>query len=267
MRVAGGSVGTSLGMSSSATPRGLLFGTSAESYERFRLGYPDEVVERTLAYAGRPVTSAVEVGAGTGKATRAFLSRGIAVTALEPDPEMLAVLERETAGMAVTSSMSTLEEYDGPPADLVYAAASMHWTDPATRWRKAADLLVEGGVVAVFGSPIRAADPEVQDAVTEAVALRLEDEAFRPHAERSVDHSWPADELAASGLFGDVEQHVLAREVLLPQREYIGYLSTLSAYLQLASAQREDLLRRVAGVVPAQIRVDLTLGLVLGRRL
>ena len=56
-------------MSSAGTPRGLLFGTAAESYERFRLGYPDEVVVRTLSHADRPVATAVEVGAGTGKAT------------------------------------------------------------------------------------------------------------------------------------------------------------------------------------------------------
>ena len=53
-RVARG-VGTRPLMSASATPRGLLFGTAAETYERFRLGYPDEVVDRTLPFAGRPV--------------------------------------------------------------------------------------------------------------------------------------------------------------------------------------------------------------------
>ena len=63
-------------MSTSATPRGLLFGTAAESYERFRLGYPDEVVDRTLAYAGRPVSSAVEVGCRHGQGHPAFASRG-----------------------------------------------------------------------------------------------------------------------------------------------------------------------------------------------
>ena len=126
-------------MSTSATPRGLLFGSAAESYERFRLGYPDEVVDRTLSYADRPVADALEIGAGTGKATRAFASRGIHVTALEPDPDMCTVLRREIQAMPVSPVHTRFEEYDGDRVDLVYAAAAMHWTDPATRWQRVHD--------------------------------------------------------------------------------------------------------------------------------
>ena len=50
--------------------RGLLFGMVAESYERYRLDYSNDLVDTILAYAGRPVHSALEVGAGTGKAGR-----------------------------------------------------------------------------------------------------------------------------------------------------------------------------------------------------
>src|SRR5215211_7921036 len=149
-----GAVGTRFCMTTSATPRGLLVAAAAESYERFRLGYPDEVVDRTLAYAGRPVRTAVEVGSGTGKATRAFASRGIRITALEPDPSMFTVLRRESVAMPVTPVHCRYEEFDGPPVDLVYAASAWHWTDPATRWTRTARLLVEGGVVASFGTPM-----------------------------------------------------------------------------------------------------------------
>jgi trans-aconitate methyltransferase len=255
-------------MTTSATPRGLLFGTAAESYERFRLGYPDEVVERTLSYVGRPVQGALEVGAGTGKATRAFASRGVRVTALEPDAEMFAVLQRETAGMPVEPVLSTYEKYDGPPVDLVYAAAAMHWVDPAIRWTRTADLLRDGGAVAMFGSPMRIADPEVQDAVAAAMEPTLEDDAFRPHDDTNdrTRRSPITREIQESGRFTDVEEHELAREVVVPKKEYIGYLSTLSAYLQLEPAERTEVLHRVADVVPAQVRLDLTIGLHLARR-
>lgn len=247
--------------------RGLLFGSVAESYERFRLGYPDEVVDRTLSYAGGQVAAAVEVGAGTGKATRAFASRGIAVTALEPDPDMFAVLERETAAMPVTPVQSRYEEYVAGPVDLLYAASAWHWTDPATRWTHAAGLLVDDGVVAVFGSPMRIADPAVQDAVADALPPTLDDEAFRPHGgDWQRGRPWPAYELDGSDLFTDVEEHLLAREVVVPQKEYVGYLSTLSAYLELPMMEREQVLHLAAGVVPAQVRLDLTVSLCLARR-
>lgn len=78
--------------------RGLSFGSIADQYERYRLDYPDEVVEVVQHYAGRPLRSALEVGAGTGKATRLFAARGIHVTALEPDLEKAAVFRRSFVG-------------------------------------------------------------------------------------------------------------------------------------------------------------------------
>ena len=69
--------------------RALSFGGAAAAYERFRTGYPDELVDKVLEYADRPVRTALEIGAGTGKATRVFAARGIAVTATEPDMRQL----------------------------------------------------------------------------------------------------------------------------------------------------------------------------------
>lgn len=248
-----------------ATSRGLLFGTAAESYERFRLGYPDEVVDRTLGFAGRPVEHAIEVGAGTGKATRAFASRGIEVTALEPDPDMFSVLQRETAGMRVDPVPCAFEEYDGARVDLVYAASSWHWTDAAGRWRRTADLLVEAGVVALFGGPMQLADPAVRVAVQDVCRPFLGDDDHRPPGMPTTDGWWHED-LVGSGLFTDVQEHLLVREVVLPAREFVGYVSTVSAYLQLPFDDLQDVLRRVAGVLPAQVRVDNSVRLLLARR-
>jgi SAM-dependent methyltransferase len=251
----------------SAMSRGLLFGGAAESYERFRLGYPDQVVDRTLAFAGRPVVHAIEVGAGTGKATRAFASRGVQVTALEPDPEMFGVLERETRGMPVEPLRCDLESYGGRPTDLVYAAMSWHWTDPDRRCAIAAGLLTDGGTLAIFGGPMHVIDAAVQADVATAVGRDLDDPAFRrPDPDLRAGPSWVDDELRGSGLFADVQHLRIPRDVVLPQREYVGYLSTLSAYLELPMEERQEVLRHVADVLPPQVTVDLSVGLHLARR-
>ncbi len=230
-------------MSSAGTPRGLLFGTAAESYERFRLGYPDEVVVRTLSHADRPVASAVEVGAGTGKATRAFASRGIRVAALEPDPEMYAVLQRETAAMPVQTVLTTFEAYDGPPTDLL---------DP-------------GGVLAIFGSQLRLVDPVLEEAVSVALADEVDDSAFLPKGEPS-GPGWGLADIEGSGLFEDVRSDELVRHVTVSQQEYIGHLSTVSAFLRLAAEDRQDVLRQVLELVPAEVTLDASVVLQLARR-
>jgi SAM-dependent methyltransferase len=140
--------------------RGLLFGSVAECYERYRLDYPDELVDTVLGYAGRPVCTALEVGAGTGKATRPFAARGIEVTALEPDADMAKVLARVTHGLPVRPVVTTFEHFRTESRfDLVYAAAAWHWTSPVTRWAQAVELLVPGGVLALFGAPAELKGP------------------------------------------------------------------------------------------------------------
>jgi SAM-dependent methyltransferase len=250
-----------------ARRRALLFGSVAENYERFRQGYPDAVVERTLGYATGPVRGAVEVGAGTGKATRVFASHGVAVTALEPDRDMCAVLRRVTSGLDVSPVLTSFEDYETDQRfDLLYAAASWHWTDRESRWQRAARLLVPRGTVALFGSPMHVADPDLRAAVDEARRLFVPDDEVRPDRKQTDPGRWPVDELDESGLFGDVEEHVIDRHVVVAAEEFIGYLSTVSAYLLLPPAEHREVLRRIANVLPAELRLDASMKLALARR-
>src|SRR5690348_5574280 len=71
-------------------PRRLTFGAHAEEYERARPAWPEEAA-RWLVPEGAELV--VELGAGTGKLTRAVAALGVRVLAVEPDPRMLAVLQ------------------------------------------------------------------------------------------------------------------------------------------------------------------------------
>ena len=76
----------------------------------------------------------------------------------------------------------------------------------------------------------------------------------------------PLEGVEESGLFTDVTEEVLPRDVLMPQREFVGYLSTVSAYLMLPLARRQQALARIADTLPAQVRLDVTVHLQLARR-
>ncbi|MEV0354984.1 hypothetical protein AB0H71_02875 [Nocardia sp. NPDC050697] len=52
--------------------RALGFGAVARAYDRFRPGDQPALADLVLAHAGRPVRTALEIGAGTGTATRLF---------------------------------------------------------------------------------------------------------------------------------------------------------------------------------------------------
>lgn len=248
--------------------RALSFGSVAAAYERYRPGYPDELVTSVLSYSGRPVTTALEIGAGTGKATRAFAARGVAVTASEPDPAMLEELRRHVPA-TVTPLLASFEDVR-PDAtfDLVFAAASLHWTEPTDRWQRIARLLAPGGVFASFGGPFEVADPAVAQAVRDARAPFLDDDGV-PSPDGTPDDSalqWPGTELIRSDLFDDVRQLVIERRVRLPADDYVAHLSTISAYLELAEPDRAEALRRIGAVLPEQVDLVADLTLHLARR-
>lgn len=246
---------------SGQTRRGLLFGSVADSYERHRLDYPTELIDIVLRYARRPVYTALEVGAGTGKATRLFASRGIEVTALEPDAAMAEVLARATHGLPVIPVVTTFEAFHAESRfDMVYAAAAWHWTDPVTRWAKAVELLILGGVLALFGRPAELKDPDLFAAVDEIEKRLLVNDD-------SADvHPWSIEEMVATDGLADVERRDLRSAATTTAEEFVGRLATVSAYLRLAPGQRADALRQVRAVLPDRVTVDTTVQVSLARR-
>jgi SAM-dependent methyltransferase len=248
--------------------RALSFGSVAQAYERFRPGYPDQVVDEVLAYAGRPVRTALEIGAGTGKATRVFAARGIAVTATDPDPSMLAELRKHVPATVVTVRAGLEDLPLTEDRDLVFAAASLHWTEPDRRWVRLAGMLAPTGVLASFGGQLNPADAGIEDAVR-AVRTPYLDEDDVPSPDGTPESSpvqWPGTELMGSTLFRDVRQSTIGRLLTLSASDYVGHLSTVSAYLQLAEPVRTRVLGRILDVLPEQVPVVADITLHLARR-
>lgn len=250
------------------TERALSFGAVAAAYEQFRPGYPEELVDAVLAYAGRPVRSALELGAGTGKATRLFAARGIPVTATDPDPEMLAELRRHVPA-SVTTVQAALEDLAPEPVhDLVYVAAALHWTRPVGRWQRVAGLLAPSGVFASFGGQLHLADPQVEGAVVEVRSQVLDDDGIPSPDDTPADSplQWPGTELVASADFTDVRQSFFERRLHLSADDYVAHLSTISAYLELSERVRARVLDEIRTILPPRVTVNGDLTLHLARR-
>ncbi|GAB3118862.1 class I SAM-dependent methyltransferase [Streptomyces calidiresistens] len=248
--------------------RALSFGATAEAYERFRPGYPTELLDRVLAYADRPIRTALEIGAGTGKATRLFARHGIAVTATDPDPAMLTELRGHVPPDVRTERAAFEDLRSDEKYGLVYAAASLHWTTPEGRWSRVAALVEPGGVFASFGGPLRPADPAVGEAVRAARAPFLESDGVpSPDGTPPGDAmQWPGTELRRSRWFTDVRQSVIERRYAMSASDYLGHLSTISAYLVLPSAARREVFGRIGRVLPEVVEMDADLTVHLARR-
>ncbi len=221
-----------------------------------------------MEYAGQPVRTALEIGAGTGKATRLFAQRGVTVTATEPDGAMLAELRKH-----VPAHVRTVQApFEGLRPDerygLVYAAAALHWTNPEGRWSRMATLLKPGGVFASFGGSIQLADPAVEEAVRAARAPFLESDDIPSPDGTPPENAmqWPGTELQRSEWFTGVQQHVIERRLTMSARDYIGQLSTISAYLVLPAGEQEQVFRQITQVLPETVEIIADITVHLARR-
>jgi SAM-dependent methyltransferase len=129
------------------------FGAAAAAYAEHRPDYPGAAVRWALEpalSADGPVLDVLDLGAGTGKLSASLVALGHRVTAVEPDPAMLAELR---AGLpAATALAGGAEEIPLPDAsvDAVVAGQAFHWFDQSRALPEIARVLRPGGSLAAL---------------------------------------------------------------------------------------------------------------------
>ncbi|MGP8162155.1 MAG: methyltransferase domain-containing protein [Candidatus Dormibacteria bacterium] len=236
-----------------------IFGEAAELYDRARAGYPVALVDDVLSFAriDGDRLRALEVGAGTGKATVAFAARGIEILALEPSPAMAAVAMRNCRGFPrVRIAVSTFEDW---PAEtgvfgLLFAAQSWHWVDPAVRWVKAAQALQERGVLALMGHRVNWQGEPVRDEMDEIYARVAPDLLAHnpglPGLRRERDDG-VTDEIIRTGDFDDVTERAYQWSARLTAGGFVDLLATQSDHRLLAEAVRAELFDALHALITA----------------
>ena len=107
------------------------FGGVAEAYDRGRPTYPREAAAWLTSDQPRPRLSVLELGAGTGKLTEQLVALGHEVHATEPDPKMLAILEKNHPGVRVSQAPAEEIPAGDSSYDVVVSGQAFHWFDPA----------------------------------------------------------------------------------------------------------------------------------------
>jgi hypothetical protein len=182
--------------------------------------------------------------------------RGCEVTAVELGAEMAAVARRKLAGFpAARVVVAAFEELALPeePFDLVLAATSFHWLDPATRVGKSAAALRPGGALALVGTHHVAGGDEPFVAEVQACYERWMP-GTPPGLRLTPADAIPRDgaEIDRSGLFEPVSFHRYEWELAYTTREYLDVLLTYSGHIALAPRRRRGLLDCIANLIDSR---------------
>ena len=229
------------------------FGVDAERYDRARPPYPDEMVARIVAAAPGP--DVLDVGCGTGIATRQFQAVGCRVLGVDPDARMARFARR--GGLAV--EVATFEDWDpaGRTFDLVIAATAWHWVDPVAGAAKAARILRPGGRLAAFWHV-----PEPPAAVTEALVAALRpvlppdvpvdlDSGRSPRDGYQAMAARAADGIRKADGFGEPEQWRFTWERTYTRDEWLDQLPTSGILTRLPPEPLARVLESVGAAIDA----------------
>lgn len=256
------------------------FEAVADRYLASRPPYPAAAFDLVAARVPPPA-DVLEVGPGPGLATLPVAERGYRVVAIELGERLAAEARRNLAThRSVRVVTANFEEWrpQRPHAfDLVLAASSWHWIDPAIGYERAWAALRQGGWLALMANHPRPGRTGSRSRrfweATDALYRRHAPELV---ARRGWNPSRLPDQGAAirrSGRFAPAERHVIAWRHMFETDAYLALLDTYSdhrilpatARKRLFSAIRELAMRDFGGRVPRYYRTVVHLAQVLPR--
>jgi SAM-dependent methyltransferase len=233
-----------------------VFGTAAAAYTAVRPDYPDRVYEvlRDRCRLG-PASRVLEIGAGSGQATKRLVEVAASVVAVEPSDVLAEDLRARLRAPRLQVVVAAFEDVDlaSSSFDLVAVATAFHWLDTTQALPKIATALKPRGWLALWWNVF--GDPDEPDPFHEATQALLRNLAPSPSAGSggipyALDVAARTEELASHG-FHDIEHEAIRWKLHLDAARTRQLYSTYSNIARLPKARRTTILdeiQRIASV-------------------
>jgi len=250
------------------------------NYDRIRPEYPSELFNDIFRYVRTDTPRrALEIGAGTGKATVPFLDAGYDVTAVEIGEKMSAFLKDRFIGYdnfrVYTAAFEDAVLEEGS-FDLVYAATAFHWVNAETGCPKVYRLLKNGGAFALFRYITVPADGDELYEEIQALYEKYYRPYSRPVRKTYEEYMEPSELKKRFGVedlrhygFCDISIKLYSRTRIFDADEYIALLDTFSDHRSLPESDRTALYSGIRETIldhGNRHRVDYVFLLYMGRK-
>jgi len=229
---------------------GSSFGAAASAYAEHRPSYADDAIRWCLEPLGNPHPRVIDIGAGTGILTAALDRVGAEVTAVEPDPDMLAELRRRLPRVRSASGSAEQLPLPDASADAALAAQAMHWFDMDRAIPEIARVLVPGGVFAALWN----VDDDRVGWVADLAEMSKGKNGNTVLRWRNGHPQVSEDHLArvSAGLFAPAETGEFPNGQLRTADSLVATIATHSHLLVMDESERQALLTQVRGFLHAR---------------
>jgi SAM-dependent methyltransferase len=225
--------------------QGDMFDAVAAEYDAVRPTYPSELFADLAGVVGGPGERVLEVGCGSGQATRGFLERHWDVVALDPGAELIALAKAQLIG-SLQLHVARFEDFAPEPGSfrLVTSAQAWHWVDPYLGFQKVREALQPGGLFAIFGH-VPMASPRIVERL-EPIYADLAPDLCGPPPEAWYLPEGPVRTMFdATGMFGKVTHRAYTWTEVGTAESFVRQLATRSYYNAIEKPRRDRLLTEV----------------------
>jgi len=234
------------------------FDSIADAYERGRPGYSAGVVGLIAAELGlAPGDPVLDLGAGTGKLTRALLAHGLDVVAVEPQPAMRELLAGRVGAERVRKGMAEAIPLAQGSVAAVTVADAFHWFQPHAALAEIGRVLrPEGGLVRLSSAMDWGGASWAHEVGTTIAELRPEHPSF--------DGPPWAQTLAQAGGWTTPREFGVAFPHPSSPEQVLDHILSMSWMAGLPQEARTGTMQRIAAIIsaghtPAQMPVRVTL--------
>jgi SAM-dependent methyltransferase len=225
----------------------------ASVYDTIRPDYPPEVLRALLQEFGcGPKTKVLEVGAGTGLATRHILETGAVCHAIEPGENLLSIAQQKLQEFPslVLRHQSFEDLVPGGDYDLVVAATAFHWLSPSERFAKVDALLKKQGALLLLWNTFFTSQGRAAQAVVEYYhSVFPEGEASNPNEKALTKLLGREQEIRDSKLFFAESTRRAVTTYEYTSSQYCALLNTFPNIANLHGDKRHAFLTDVASIV------------------